>query len=570
MFNPLLMVDGYKLGHHNQYPEGMTYLFSNFTARSNKNFKKIAAAEFLDDFVVVFGTQATVSYLNEVWEKEFFSKKKEAVVDEFANIVRMFLNDNSFTVEHAEALHDLGYLPIKFHSLKEGTLCKVNVPFFTLENTHPDFAWLVNYIETQLSAMLWKPITSATIARHYKKILNRYYEKTCDNKMGMEFMVHDFSMRGLSNVFDAHFSGMGHLTSFSGSDNIPALVGVRKYYGWDIEKEFLAGGVPATEHSVTSSNIQSFVVTEGCDELEAEKKTIEYLISKYPSGFLSYVSDTYDYYGVISEVLPSLKDKLMAREGKFVVRPDSGNPIDIICGLDIPTVGDSTAAAWNLYDQVSCDTPHGERGEDIVSGVFLINGEYRNIKIVIDWNRYDKQYYYTDGYEIISDEVVSLTPEMKGSLRCLWDAFGGTLNEKGYMVLDSHIGIIYGDSITPQRMHEILERMKQMGFAASNVVFGAGSFTYQYTTRDTFGMAMKATYCEVNDVPVKLFKDPKTGDGSKKSAKGMLVVQDGVLVDDMVYGEYLGQKNNLEEINSTPKDTFDVIRQRINEGLNAS
>ncbi len=161
---------------------------------------------------------------------------------------------------------------------------------------------------------------------------------------------------------------------------------------------------------------------------------------------------------MIGEVLPRLKNEILSREGKVVIRPDSGDPVEIICGSDV----------------------------------------------------------YSKG------EALSL--EKKGLIECLWDIFGGTINSKGYKVLDSHIGAIYGDSITLKRQKEILSRLEQKGFSSENVVLGIGSFTYQFSTRDTHGIAMKSTYCEVNGKGIDIYKDPKTDDGTKKSAKGLLMV----------------------------------------------
>ena len=117
------------------------------------------------------------------------------------------------------------------------------------------------------------------------------------------------------------------------------------------------------------------------------------------------------------------------------------------------------------------------------------------------------------------------TPERKGLISCLWDIFGGTVNEKGFKELDPHIGAIYGDSITVERAETICARLAAKGFASTNVVFGVGSYTYQYVTRDTYGMAMKATYGVVNGEPREIFKSPKTDSGGKKSAKGLLAVK---------------------------------------------
>jgi nicotinamide phosphoribosyltransferase len=198
----------------------------------------------------------------------------------------------------------------------------------------------------------------------------------------------------------------------------------------------------------------------------AEYQVFKRLIETYPTGILSVVSDTFDLFKVITEYLPRLKGEILERDGKLVIRPDSGDPVDILCG------------AWEENR--------------------LPSGNY--------------------------EKTPKSGPEGKGVIELLWDVFGGTVNEQGYKVLDSHIGAIYGDSITISRADEICKRLAAKGFASTNVVLGIGSFTYQYNTRDTFGFAMKATYVEVNGEGREIFKDPITDDGTKKSATGLLSV----------------------------------------------
>jgi len=159
------------------------------------------------------------------------------------------------------------------------------------------------------------------------------------------------------------------------------------------------------------------------------------------------------------------------------------------------------------------------------SDYFIFEGQVYLAQVELEWNRYDKQYYYIDGSRLVSFEPVELTPAQKGAVQCLWDTFGGTVNAEGFKMLDEHVGLIYGDSITLERADQILKRLKAKGFASSNVVFGIGSYTYQYVTRDSFGFAMKATYAEVNGEGSELFKDPATDNGTKKSAKGLLRVE---------------------------------------------
>ena len=446
--NPLFLTDGYKTGHHQQYPKGTTLVYSNFTPRSNKYAPKGC------EQVVSFGQQMVMKQIHEAFQSEFFSKPKDEVCGEMKRELSMYLGTD-YDVSHFEALHDLGYLPINTKALPEGTLVPIKVPVLTIYNTHPDFYWVTNYLETIISNLLWKPMTSATIAHQYRKVLTSWMEKTdAERDWFIDWQGHDFSMRGMDSVEAVISSGLGHLTSFMGSDSLPTIYGARKFYG---ETEAVCGSVNATEHSVMCAGSK-----------DDEVGTFRRLLETYPTGILSVVSDSWDLWKVCTEHVVTLKEEILARDGKLVIRPDSGDPVDIICGSE--------------------STLH------------------------------------------------TGSPEGKGVIELLWDVFGGTINEQGYKVLDSHIGAIYGDSITIDRADEICRRLEAKGFASTNIVLGVGSFTYQFNTRDTFGFAMKATYVEVETYARgvvgkntriegrEIFKDPITDDGTKKSATGLLHV----------------------------------------------
>lgn len=432
-----LATDFYKLSHREQYPEGTTKVYSTLTPRSNKY------APWSDE-IVFFGLQYFIKeYLIDRFNNEFFNQPLEDVISTYETFVKQTLGKEQVHTEHLVQLHNLGYLPIKIEALPEGTLAPMRCPVMTIENTAPEFFWLTNFLETILSTTIWQPITSATLAYQYRKVLNDYAIKTTGSTAGVEFQGHDFSLRGMSSEQSGMASGMGHLTSFQGTDTIPAIFGVNKYYHAPLD--FTTGAsISATEHSVMCSYGQA-------DELELFKHL---LVDVYPTGLFSVVSDTWDFWKVVTEYLPALKNIIMNRDGKLVVRPDSGDPVDIVTGTKI---GGST-------------------------------------------------------------------PEEKGLIECLWDTFGGTVNEQGYKVLDPHIGAIYGDSINLERATAISKRLEAKGFASTNIVFGIGSFSYQYHTRDTFGFAVKATAATVNGEQRMLFKDPKTDDGTKRSQRGRVIV----------------------------------------------
>lgn len=317
MKEAILLTDGYKLDHRRQYPENTEYVYSNWTPRSCHYYPEATEG------AVVFGIQYFIKeYLMKQFQQDFFNKPKDVAVAEFKRRVDTFLGPNNVGTKHIEELHDLGYLPIRIKALPEGTLCPIRVPALTFINTHPDFFWLTNYFETLISTTLWLPMTSATTARLYKKELIRHARKTGFKDVDLNFLIHDFSMRGMAGVEAAIMSGMGHMTSFCGSETIPAIAGLEEYYNADADKELIAATIPATEHSVMCAGGKE-------DELETFRRLITEI---YPTGFVSIVSDTWDFWKVMTEYLPKLKDEILARDGRLVIRPDSGDPVHIIAG----------------------------------------------------------------------------------------------------------------------------------------------------------------------------------------------------------------------------------------------
>ncbi|HYF01864.1 MAG TPA: nicotinate phosphoribosyltransferase [Patescibacteria group bacterium] len=313
--NPLLLTDGYKVDHRRQYPDGTTLVYSNWTPRKSR-------IEGINE-IVFFGLQYFIKkYILEDFETHFFKQPKEKVVAEYSRRINNYLGENLVGTKHIEDLHDLGYIPMVFKALPEGAAVPVRVPMMSVYNTKPEFFWLTNYFETLLSAVIWMPCTAATIARHYREILNKYAEETSSIPEFVNWQGHDFSMRGMAGIEAGLTSAAGHLLSFTGTDTIPAIDFLEKYYNANSDTELIGGSVAATEHSVMCMG-----TTEG--ELETFKRLI---CDVYPVGIVSIVSDTWDLWKVLTEYLPALKNEIVSRAGKVVIRPDSGDPVDIICG----------------------------------------------------------------------------------------------------------------------------------------------------------------------------------------------------------------------------------------------
>lgn len=457
--NPVTAIDGYKVDHRRQYPDNTQVIFSNLTARATRR-------DYTDK-MVFFGLQYFVkSFLIKAWNEDFFMQPKSEVISKFSRRINNYLGPNNVGIQHISELHDLGYLPIKIVALPEGTIYPLKVPCLALYNTDERFFWLTNYLETILSTNIWGMCTSATTAHEYKKLLTKYALTTTGNTDFVNWQGHDFSFRGMFGAEAAIMSGAAHLLSFTGTDTIPAIDFLEDYYNANSDLEMIGGSVAATEHSVMCAG--------GMDnELETFRRLITDI---YPSGIVSIVSDSWDFWKVMTEYTVQLKSMILARDGKVVFRPDTGCPVKVVCG-----------------------DPEAEPG----------------------------------------------TPEYKGAIQCLWDVFGGSVSDTGYKVLDAHVGLIYGDSITLERAQAICEGLSAKGFASTNVVFGIGSFTYQHVTRDTDGFAVKATFAKVAGQNREIFKAPKTGDGTKNSAKGLVAV----FKDE--YGElYLKDHASWDDVNN--------------------
>lgn len=489
--NPLNAIDFYKADHRRQYPLGTEYVYSNFTPRSGK------LAPVLDSYdhkVVFFGLQGFIKhFLIETWNTAFFNQPKDDIVKAYKKRMDAALGTDAIPTDHIEALHDLGYLPIRIKALPEGSRVNMRVPMLTVVNTKPEFFWLTNYLETCLSAGLWKSCATATIAYEYKKLLREAALKTGVDLETIAIQAHDFSFRGMSGVHDAVQHGSGHLTSFIGTDTVAAIDYLEDYYN---AEGVIGVSVPATEHSVMCMGTKE-------NEIETFRRLIEDL---YPKGIVSIVSDTWDFWQVITEFTHTLKEKILARTpnemgiAKVVFRPDSGDPVKIICG---------------------------------------------------------------------DPDAPIHSPSYKGAVECLWEIFGGTETHTGHKVLDERVGLIYGDSITLERAQRILDGLAAKGFASSNIVLGIGSYTYQYMTRDSLGFAMKATWGQVNGEGRDIFKDPITDSGLKKSAKGLLRVEledeDFVLYDQQTAKQEKqgALKVVFENGNLLLEDNLTAIRERL-------
>ena len=526
LINPLLMIDFYKATHSEQYPKGLTRMVSYYTPRMSRLSDV--------DKVTLFGLQAFIKeYLIKGFDENFFNRNINEVLEEYNRILTYTMGAGSYDDTKILKLHQLGYLPLQIKALPEGTRSNIGVPQIEISNTHPDFVWLVNTIETLLSCTMWHTQVSAEVGYRYRKIVDKYVDWTCEN-VDPRNVLGDFSMRGQQSAESAIKSSAGWLLSFNNTATVPAIMWMEKNYNCDVTKETVGRGAISTEHSVMCSNAS----VDG-NEITQIKRLLTEI---YPKHSFSMVSDSYDYWNLVTNLLPQCKEEIMAHEGYIGIRGDSGDPIEVIAGKEFYSIGDKEFE-WMMEDSEHWVEEYFDYPECDFTVIIKHNENYYKVYVECEWTNErgawtDKKYYYVDGYNVRIEEYTPVAEDM-GTVWALWQLFGGEVNAKGYKVLDPHVKAIYGDSITPYRCEQIYKRLEQKGFAINNVVLGVGSFsmmclenfndetdefTYSPYTRDTFGIAVKATYAEDADgKPIMIYKQPK-GCSWKKSQKGCCVI----------------------------------------------
>jgi nicotinamide phosphoribosyltransferase len=360
-----------------------------------------------------------------------------------------------------------GFLPVRIRAVAEGTPVDVNNVLLTIENTDPNCAPLTNFLETLISN-IWASSTVATLSREIKMMCKHYLDVTSDNPDHLKFQLHDFGQRSVSSPESAGICGSGHLINFYGTDTVLALETALDYYNADLET--LAFSVYATEHSIMTALGES-----------GEFSIFEDIIQKIPNGILSVVIDSYDYRRFISDYSLQLKEKILARNGKTVFRPDSGEPVA------------TTLDVLNMLDEI----------------------------------------------------------------------FGHTINSKGYKVLNSQIGVLWGDGIDYSGIRNILFAMKNANWSSDNIVFGIGGYLLQRIYRDQQRFAMKACRMIIDGKEVDVYKSPL--DQSKKSKKGELsLIFENGKYHTINTKDLNGRKDHLEVVfengHFVKKYNFDEIR----------
>lgn len=480
--NPMLLMDFYKAVHSDMLNSKMTKSMSYYTPRMSRvdRWNK----------VVMFGLQMFCkTWLIDYFNDYFFNMPKDEVVGEYKRVLDASLGAGIYDYHKIEKLHDLGYLPIEIIALPEGTVVPVHVPMFGITNTHPDFAWLPQALESLISAEMWYPQITATVGKTYREIVNKYYDITCEDNVSRERALGAFDFRGDMCVDAALKAGAGWCMSFVNTATVPVIPYLEEMFNADCTKEEVAFGAVSTEHFVMCSNY----AVDGDEETFLRKMLTEL----YPDTSFSCVLDSYDYWNVIDNILPKLHREIMEHNGCMLMRGDSG-----------------------------------------------------------------------DCVEVVTKTVFKL-----------WEQFGGTVNSKGYKVLDPHVKAIYGDSITVQRCEEIYQILMENGFACSNVALGVGSFSMHCIeennvlkpfTRDTFSSCIKACYAEVDGKCYPIFKNPKDG-GFKKSQKGLCYVyrnEDGELAyKDEYTSENIPDGNLLETVFKDGKLIKEYTLKEIRERL---
>ena len=605
--NQFLLTDFYKLTHILQYRPELRELTSYLTPRGSR-LKGV-------DKVVFFGLSAYVhSYVVKNFNDNFFNRPWWDSCNEVKEVLKEGLgySDGMIfkTLDNLYALHELGYLPVEINAVPEGTLVPMGVPCLEIKSTNPQFFWVGQALEASLSAAIWHPMVSATIAREYRKIARGAFFATVENGIDERTAMCDFSMRGQESNESAVNASVAWLTSMWNSSTVAARKHIQNVYG---KCEGNVRGLTSTEHSVMTSH--------ACLDGGNEIPTFKYLFELYKDVSFAAVCDSYDFWNVLTHILPTyFKDEIDERgkRGVFIgVRHDSAEPVDALCGT-VPVINENCNVKINeLPDTliegetmycINIPVDDANRLNKTMSkdGIFDYNGQVYQImhfygeRPLFQFSARDAdgrllKMWATDennrliGWAIVRNLNRSRTWEEKGMVETMYEIFGGTVNSKGYKVLNPGIKAVYGDSITITRAKKIYKRLEAKGFAANNVSLGVGSFSFQALenedgtlspfTRDTFSVAIKCTHSKYVDkhgtvCERHVFKDPKDFSG-KKSQKGLCRIffnEDGELTyEDELYERDLVGKNSALipyfKDGQEFKQNFETIRETIDENL---
>lgn len=299
--NLLLLADAYKYSHYKLYAPGTTKIYSYLESRGG-----------VFDETVFYGLQY---FIKEYLTGTAFTKEN---IDEAEKILNGVFGSkgvfNRANFEYILEKHN-GRLPVRIKAVAEGTAVPTHNVLMTIENTDPECFWLTNFLETMLM-QVWYPGTVATLSREIRKVVEQYFDKTADesSRASIDFVLNDFGFRGVSSIESAGLGGSAHLLNFMGSDTVYASAFAQKYYN---AKHVYGMSVPATEHSIMT------LLGPG-----REKEVFKHVLDAYPTGILSVVSDSYNVFRAVGDLWGTeFKDQILKRDGRLVIRPDSGDPV---------------------------------------------------------------------------------------------------------------------------------------------------------------------------------------------------------------------------------------------------
>ncbi len=412
-FNLITATDSYKATHWKQYPPGTEKVFSFFESRGG-----------VFPTVTFFGLQYLLAryFAGAVVSAQDVADAKEYFAAHFGDKT-LFNEAGWMRIVNTHG----GCLPVVIRAVLEGTTVPTGNVLMTVENTDPELPWITNYLETLL-VQAWYPSTVATQSREMRRVILGMLEKTGDPAL-VDYKLHDFGYRGSTSVESAGIGGAAHLVNFNGTDTLAAINVARDYYG-----EPMAGfSIPAAEHST---------ITSWGKDREAD--AFENMLTAFPKGLVAVVSDSYDIFAACKEIWgAALKEKVLARDGLLVVRPDSGDPPETV------------------------------------------------------------------------KEVLSI----------LGDAFGYSVNAKGYKVLHPKVRVIQGDGIDYEMLQNVLEAMANAGWSADNIAFGSGGGLLQKVNRDTQKFAFKCSAVQVEGAWRDVYKNPVTDPGKRSKAGRLALVR---------------------------------------------
>lgn len=508
-----------------------------------------------DEYLIFFGLQSYIKkYLVDMFNDNFFSLDEDLIINHYKDILDKIIGSDLIDYEKLRSLHQLGYLPIEIKAIPEGTKVPLGTPMIEISNTHPDFVWVVGLMESSLRCTLRHTMYSASRAYNFRQIIDQFYELTVDDsgiyKRDKEDGAIDFSAARQQSIEGSEKTSAAFLLSFNSTNTLGAYLHAKRYYGYSFKEKCPSGDSLYFKHD----NLCAFPST--CDDYLYFKQLLNEVCAENDFTILTNEDQLWEY---VLNILPNNKVCIANHQGRVNIKFDASDYVHLLCGTkQFETFANEEDMYKIFSDRVDTCNKNNMIPETVVYYANILDTEtYYKIQITRDEDTLEYNYMIND---------YSPRPSDFGVVDMLYKSFGGTKNSKGYIELPYDLRLIVGKVSSPFSAYILYSKLRDKGYASSNVILGISGVAFQDETH--MDIEAKITYYEIDGKPLPVF--PKE---SRKSLHGCCTVykdfdDDSIVhLDGFVFDDTYSRRNLLQVVfedgEFVRKYTFNDIRNNL-------